>query len=122
MDRRTFLESLAVLGIAPKIEVQSKMSTATLFAHWYCDLNTWKWPKEWGTPPERFRHKLEDLHGWERYEYCKDEYHAIADMVESIAGKKAVSKFWNCDYISNPMSAREFEEYWKHTQPGEEGA
>jgi hypothetical protein len=108
--RRGFLKSLAAFGVgATAIEAATVESPArNIFAHWWCDLNTYKWPKEWGNPPERFVDKY-GLMGREKYEHCKDEYRQIMSVLAKLAGgHREILRVHNVERIKS-MDAFQFE-------------
>ena len=126
-DRRGFLKTLLTTIAMPAVDLGAKCvadsSKENVFARWACDLSGWRWPKEWGEPPERFRHKLNDLQGRARYECCKEEYHEIFEvMVKLAGGHKEYLRHWNVtERRKNPhdagMTNNEFEKWYESGRP-----
>jgi len=110
MNRRVFLELAgdsalsitALSAVAEGIVVnQKQLSTQTLFAKWYCQLNSWKWPEEWGECPYQFS-EIERVKylgpnftttwpGW-------DTYRELINGIKAVAGERECSRYWNVVY------------------------
>jgi hypothetical protein len=121
MRRRDLFKILFGTSLVPQLQFASETSSCNPFAHWWCELNGWEWPKDWGQPPERFRHKLKDLPFASRkmYECHKDEYAHIMNVLERLAGgNKEVLRYANV-HLHKRMTNAEFEDWWPTSRPSD---
>ena len=123
MNRR---ESLMAMLTAPLVGADASQllgtlsavdekSTQRVFAKWWCQLNTWKWPPDWGTQPQWVAEMLAIPYREQSDEH-KQKYHLLMDALEAVATRKECLRYWNV-CLHPRMTEREFEDWWKENNP-----
>ena len=111
MERRVFMQSLAAIGIVPKSALsRTEELHISRIADWWCDLNQWKWPSDWGRQPDWITAKFA-LPGRECYEYEKQRYSRIMDGLIEVCGDREASRVHNV-IRRKAMSESQFSEWY----------
>jgi hypothetical protein len=93
---------------------QDSVSIATLCARWWCSLNHWEWPEDWGKPPGEFA-RLQMLEAEECFlEFNRLEYNKLMDALELVAGRKECLRVHNVEN-RQAMTNEQFEEFWTNS-------
>ena len=66
--------------------------TEKQYSQWFDDLNCWRWPSDWGDPPEWVSEKLA-LSGRARYERDKCRYARMCNAMERLKAPAAVAAY-----------------------------
>lgn len=82
-------------------------------AHWACDLNTWKWPDDWGPAPEWIQQKFAkgEISTREMYEHEKARYQSIMNGLISLCGEREYYRVHNV-VRRKAMTEDQFEIWW----------
>jgi hypothetical protein len=120
ISRRDFGKSatalLAALGISNTVETEAGRKERgpdfNLFAEWACELNSWRWPADWGPVPERWNF-VDGMGGREKHERYKASGLSLVihAMVVLAGGHKEVLRHHNV-VRQQSMTNEEFENWY----------
>lgn len=96
----------------------------TIFAIWHCQMNSWRWPEDWGEPPKWFNENAGDdgrlcSHKYRNDPGLKQRWSSIMGTLTLVTNAKELSRVWNVIHQKH-MTESEWEEWWIENGDGED--
>ncbi len=85
-------------AVAQAVTTDFFESSETVWARWQCQLNCFRWPVEWGQPPEWIREKFSKS-GRECYETYRERYAALTQSIKAMTTKESIARVWREEFI-----------------------